>query len=193
MGEVYRARDTRLGRTVAIKVLPPQLSADIEFRERFEREARVISKLSHPHICALYDIGAQDGLHYLVMEFLEGENLAERLKKGRCPLPEALRIAGEIAEARECAHRSGITHRDLKKIRLDKWGICKPGCPRALRNRPDRPSCGLAPQGFRADRKSWAALRRKLFRDPPSERNRVWQTDFSEFETPSGGIWRICA
>jgi serine/threonine protein kinase len=135
MGEVYRARDTRLGRTVAIKVLPPQLSADIEFRERFEREARVISKLSHPHICALYDIGAQDGLHYLVMEFLEGENLAERLKKGRCPLPEALRIAGEIAEALECAHRSGITHRDLKPsnialtrdgAKLLDFGVAKP-------------------------------------------------------------------
>src|SRR5580698_9964366 len=99
MGEVYRARDTRLERTVAIKILPEHLSSNSELRARFEREARAVSSLNHPHICHLYDIGSQDGTAYLVMEYLEGETLAERLKKGAVPQPEIYKIAIAIAEA----------------------------------------------------------------------------------------------
>ena len=99
MGEVYKARDTRLDRTVAIKVLPSHLATDPQFRERFDREARAISQLDHPHICALYDVGEHDGTSFLVMQYLEGETLAERLKKGPLPLDQALRVAIEIAEA----------------------------------------------------------------------------------------------
>jgi serine/threonine protein kinase len=101
-------------RTVAIKVLPTHLADRSGLRERFEREARTIASLSHPHICTLYDIGHQDGTDYLVMEYLEGETLAERLKKGRLPLDQVLRYAIEIADALDKAHRKGITHRDLK-------------------------------------------------------------------------------
>jgi dipeptidyl aminopeptidase/acylaminoacyl peptidase/predicted Ser/Thr protein kinase len=114
MGEVYRARDTRLGRDVAIKVLSANISASPEVRSRFEREARAISRLNHPHICTLYDIGRQDDVDYLVMEYLEGETLAARLEKGRLPQAEVLRHGMEIATALDCAHRSGIVHRDLK-------------------------------------------------------------------------------
>ena len=114
MGEVYRAKDTRLDRTVAIKVLLPALAADPQFRERFHREARVISQLDHPHICALYDVGEHDGTSFLVMQYLEGETLAARLEKGALPLPEALPFAVQIASALDHAHRAGITHRDLK-------------------------------------------------------------------------------
>jgi len=121
MGEVYRARDTRLDRIVAIKVLPPTLAADPQFRERFAREAKSISSLNDPNICALYDIGEAPGtpaepgsVHFLVMEYLEGETLAARLARGALPLPEALRISAEIASALDAAHRQGIVHRDLK-------------------------------------------------------------------------------
>ena len=114
MGEVFRARDSRLDRTVAIKVLPARLSSDARFRERFEREAKAISALSHPHICTLYDIGSHDGTDYLVMEFLEGESLAERLAKGPLPIDQVIRYGTEIADALEKAHRAGIVHRDLK-------------------------------------------------------------------------------
>src|SRR5262249_25354765 len=114
MGEVYKARDTRLERTVAVKVLPQHLSASPEARQRFEREAKTISQLSHPHICALYDVGNQDGVEYLVMEYLEGETLAERLVKGAPPLEQTLRYGIEIADALDKAHRQGIVHRDLK-------------------------------------------------------------------------------
>ena len=125
MGEVYRARDTRLERTVAVKVLPPELSASSEARQRFEREAKTISQLSHPHICALYDIGNQDGVEYLVMEYLEGETLAERLAKGPLTLEQVLRSGIEIADALEKAHRQGIVHRDLKpgNIMLTRSGV----------------------------------------------------------------------
>src|SRR6266446_7587027 len=99
MGEVYKARDTRLERTVAIKVLPPHLSSSEEVRQRFEREAKTISSLSHPHICALYDVGNQDGVEYLVMEYLEGETLADRLANGALPLEQTLRFGVEIADA----------------------------------------------------------------------------------------------
>src|SRR6266540_3604879 len=125
MGEVYKARDTRLERTVAIKVLPKHLSASAEVRQRFEREAKTISQLSHPHICALYDVGNQDGVEFLVMEYLEGETLAERLSKGPLPLEQTLHYGIEIADALEKAHRQAIVHRDLKpgNVMLTKSGV----------------------------------------------------------------------
>ena len=114
MGEVYRAKDTRLARLVAIKVLPSHLSAQPELRQRLEREARAVSSLNHPHICTLFDIGHHEGIDYLVMEHLEGETLAERLKRDPLPFPELMRAAIQIAGALDRAHRSGIVHRDLK-------------------------------------------------------------------------------
>jgi len=114
MGEVYRARDTRIDRTVAVKILPAHLSEKPEARERFEREARAISQLSHANICQLYDLGQQDGIHYIVMEYLEGETLASRLAKGRLPIEQVLRYGAGIAEGLDQAHRSGVVHRDLK-------------------------------------------------------------------------------
>jgi eukaryotic-like serine/threonine-protein kinase len=114
MGEVYRARDTRLQRTVAIKILPPQLASDPQRKLRFEREARAISSLKHPHICTLHDIGREDAIEFLVMEQLDGETLARRLSRGPLPLPVALGIGVEIADALDAAHRQRITHRDLK-------------------------------------------------------------------------------
>src|SRR5476651_1771314 len=114
MGEVYKARDTRLDRVVAIKVLPAALADDVERRERFEREARAVSALNHPHICTLYDIGHQDGVDYLVMELIDGESLESRLTKGPLPLDQVLRLGSEIADALSKAHRQGIVHRDLK-------------------------------------------------------------------------------
>jgi serine/threonine protein kinase/Tol biopolymer transport system component len=114
MGEVYKARDTRLNRTVAIKVLPAALTADPDARQRLDREAKAVAALSHPHICALFDIGHQDGTDFLVMEFLEGETLAERLTRGRLPIDEALRTGIQIADALATAHKAGIIHRDLK-------------------------------------------------------------------------------
>ncbi len=124
MGEVYRARDTRLGRDVAIKVLPQQLTQNADAKQRFEREARAVSSLNHPRICTLHDIGHQDGTDFLVMEFLEGETLARRLEKGPLATAELLRIAIEIADALEKAHRQGVIHRDLKpgNIMLTKSG-----------------------------------------------------------------------
>jgi Tol biopolymer transport system component/predicted Ser/Thr protein kinase len=114
MGEVYKARDTRLDRIVAIKVLPTHLADRPELRERFEREAKTIASLNHPHICTLYDTGHQDGIDFLVMEYLEGETLAQRLLKGSLPLEQVLHYAIEIADALDKAHRKGVTHRDLK-------------------------------------------------------------------------------
>jgi eukaryotic-like serine/threonine-protein kinase len=118
MGEVYRARDTRLERTVAIKVLPADLSSDPDRRERFDREARAISSLNHPHICILHDVGNQDGTSFLVMEYLEGETLASRLGKGPLPIDQVLRYAIEIADALDAAHAAGIVHRDLKPANI---------------------------------------------------------------------------
>ena len=125
MGAVYKARDTRLDRFVAIKVLGGDLSSSPDARERFEREARTISQLSHPHICALYDVGRANDVEYLVMELLDGETLAARLAKGPVPLPQALRYGIEIADALQVAHRSGIVHRDLKpaNVMLTKSGV----------------------------------------------------------------------
>jgi serine/threonine-protein kinase len=124
MGEVYRARDTRLDRTVAIKVLPQHLADTPEARQRFEREARAVSALNHPHICTLHDVGSQDGTEYLVMEYLEGETLAARLEKGPLPLAQVLKLGVEISDALDKAHRQGIVHRDLKpgNIMLTKSG-----------------------------------------------------------------------
>ena len=124
MGEVYKARDTRLDRIVAIKVLPTHLADRSELRERFDREAKTIASLNHPHICVLHDIGHQDGIDFLVMEYLEGETLAQRLQKGLLPLEQVLQYAIEIADALDKAHRKGITHRDLKpgNIMLTKSG-----------------------------------------------------------------------
>lgn len=125
MGEVYRARDSRLARTVAIKVLPSELSNNSSLKQRFEREAKTISNLSHPHICTLHDVGHEDGIDYLVMEYLEGQTLAERLSKGPLPIDEVLRYALQICEALDKAHRQGIVHRDLKpgNIMLTKHGV----------------------------------------------------------------------
>jgi len=125
MGEVYKARDTRLDRTVAVKVLPSHLSENPEVRQRFEREAKTISSLSHPHICALYDVGREGETDYLVMEYLEGETLTDRLAKGSLPLEQLLRYGVEIADALDKAHRQGIVHRDLKpgNVMLTKSGV----------------------------------------------------------------------
>ncbi len=124
MGEVYRARDSRLDRTVAVKILASHLSSTPELKQRMEREARTVSSLNHPNICQLYDIGAQNGTDYLVMEFLEGETLAERLREGPMPLSETVRIGIAVAEALEAAHQRGIVHRDIKpgNIMLTKSG-----------------------------------------------------------------------
>jgi len=124
MGEVYRARDTRLDRAVAVKILPTHLSDNPEARQRFDREARTISSLNHPNICTLYDVGHQDGIDYLVMEFLEGQTLAERLVKGPLPLEQVLKCGIEICEGLEKAHRTGVVHRDLKpgNVMLTKTG-----------------------------------------------------------------------
>ncbi len=125
MGEVYKARDSRLERTVAIKVLPPHLSSSEEMRQRFEREAKTISQITHPHICALYDVGREGETEFLVMEYLEGESLADRLAKGPLPTEQLLRYGIEIADALDKAHRQGIVHRDLKpgNVMLTKGGV----------------------------------------------------------------------
>src|SRR5512141_1941791 len=124
MGEVYRASDARLGREVAIKVLPEHLSADPDLKQRFDREARAVAALHHPHICGIYDIGSENGVDYLVLEYVEGETLATRLAKGPVPLELLLKVGTEIAEALDKAHRAGIVHRDLKpgNIMLAKDG-----------------------------------------------------------------------
>ncbi|HUP63637.1 MAG TPA: serine/threonine-protein kinase, partial [Thermoanaerobaculia bacterium] len=114
MGEVYRARDTRLDRSVAIKILPTTLASNPALRARFDREARAISGLTHANICALYDVGHQDGIDYLVMEYLEGESLADKLARGPLPPSQVLRLGADIAQALHHAHRRGITHRNLK-------------------------------------------------------------------------------
>src|SRR6516162_6921762 len=138
MGEVYRARDTRLERTVAIKILPEQLSQDPVRKQRFEREAKTISNLNHPHICVRYDVGHQDGIDYLVMECVEGETLAKRLEKGPMPLEQVLKFGAQIAEALDKAHRCAVVHRDLKPgnimltptgAKLLDFGLAKPATP----------------------------------------------------------------
>src|SRR5439155_11965569 len=138
MVEVDCARDTRLNRTVAVKLLPSHLSDNPEARQRLDREARTISSLSHPNICLLYDVGTQGGTSYLVMEYLQGETLADRLRKGPLPPEQVLKYGIEICEGLEKAHRSGVVHRDLKpgNIMLTKggaklmdFGLAKPAVP----------------------------------------------------------------
>src|SRR6516225_298251 len=138
MGEVYRARDTRLGRDVAIKILPKEMSADPARKHRFEREAKTISSLNHPNICTLHDIGSQDGVDYLVMECVEGETLAKLLEKGPLPLDQVVKFGAQIADAMDKAHRAGIVHRDLKPgnimlaaigAKLLDFGLAKPAAP----------------------------------------------------------------
>src|SRR5207248_2771390 len=121
---VWRARDVRLDRSVAVKLLSPHLNSDPQLRQRFEREARAISALNHPHICTLHDVGEDGGRSYLVMELLEGETLADRIARGPLPLTEVVRYGSQIAEALDRAHRSGIIHRDLKpgNIMITKSG-----------------------------------------------------------------------
>ena len=145
MGEVYKARDTRLDRTVAIKVLI-DLPDKPELTQRFEREARAIAALNHPHICTLYDIGRHEGVDYLVMEYVEGETLAARLERGPLPEEEAVRYGMQIADALDKAHRHGIIHRDLKPgnimitaggVKLLDFGLAK------LRQAPDKPAPAL--------------------------------------------------
>jgi eukaryotic-like serine/threonine-protein kinase len=135
MGEVYRARDMRLDRTVAVKILPAHLSSNLEAKQRFEREARAISSLNHPHICVLHDVGSQDGIDYLVMEYVQGESLDARLLKGPLPLKQVLEIGVQICDALQKAHRAGIVHRDLKPAnimltasgaKLLDFGLAKP-------------------------------------------------------------------
>ncbi|HLN57729.1 MAG TPA: serine/threonine-protein kinase, partial [Thermoanaerobaculia bacterium] len=159
MGEVYRAKDTRLDRTVAVKVLPSHLAASAEVRQRFEREAKTISSLSHPHICALYDVGNQDGVEYLVMEYLEGETLSERLVKGPLAFEQVLRYGLEIADALDKAHRQGIVHRDLKPgnvmitksgVKLLDFGLAKavaPATPQQLTSFPTQMGPSLTQEG----------------------------------------------
>ena len=124
MGEVYKARDTRLDRSVAIKVLAPEIAGDPDLRARFEREAKAVAALDHPHICGIYDVGEANGTHFIVMPHLDGQTLAARLAKGPLPLDQTLKIATEIADALDKAHRQGIIHRDLKpaNIMLTKAG-----------------------------------------------------------------------
>jgi len=135
MGEVFRARDTRLDRGVAIKVLPEGFASNTQLKLRFEREAKSISQLNHPHICTLYDVGSHEGIEYLVMELIEGETLADRITRGPLPLPEVLKLGSQIADALHAAHRSGIVHRDLKPgnvmltrsgAKLLDFGLAKP-------------------------------------------------------------------
>jgi serine/threonine protein kinase len=150
MGEVYRAKDTRLDRIVAVKILPAHLSSNPEAKQRFEREARAISSLNHPHICTLYDVGHQDGTDYLVMEFLEGETLADRLRKGPLPPQQVLKYGIEIGQGLERAHRTGVVHRDLKpgnimltksEAKLLDFGLAKPlGVPTAASGSGAAPS-----------------------------------------------------
>ena len=136
MGEVWQAKDTRLDRNVAIKILPASLAENAQFQSRFEREAKTISQLNHPHICTLHDVGQSDGTHYLVMELLEGETLADRIAKAPLPLDEVFRFGREIAEALDRAHRQGVVHRDLKPanvmitrsgVKLLDFGLAKAG------------------------------------------------------------------
>ncbi len=148
MGEVYLAKDTQLDRTVAIKVLPEHLAGNVELRQRFEREARAVSSLNHPHICTLYDVGHEGDVHYLVMEHLEGETLVQRLRKGALPTDEALGIAVQIADALDKAHRKGVVHRDLKpgNIMLTKSGAKLLDFGLAKQTADDRPSLSSAAQ-----------------------------------------------
>ena len=147
MGEVYRARDTRLNRAVALKVLAPSVAVDPDLRARFQREAHAVAALSHPHICAIYDVGEHDGVSFLVMELLEGRTLADQLQLGPLPLIQALTVAEQIADALDEAHTRGIVHRDLARrpvgrvsLERDRRAECLP----ALVSRRHRQAAGVA-------------------------------------------------
>src|SRR3954465_13437303 len=138
MGEVYKARDTRLGRSVAVKILPAAFADNAQLKIRFEREAKTISQLTHPHICTLYDVGNESGVEYLVMELLDGDTLADRLARGALPMRDVLRYGREVAAALDRAHRAGVVHRDLKPgnvmitksgAKLLDFGLAKSGGP----------------------------------------------------------------
>ena len=182
MGEVYKANDTRPDRMVAIKILPEALAANPQFRDRFDREARAISQLDHPHICAVYDVGEQHGTSYLVMQYLDGETLQDRLGKGALPLDQALTIAIQIASALDKAHRAGIVHRDLKPgnimltnsgAKLLDFGLAKTGGPakaghyvpgmdvRSVRLQADLSRLCPAPQRSRRRTRRTALTRRR--------------------------------
>jgi serine/threonine protein kinase len=174
MGEVYRAQDTRLDRSVAIKILPAQLAGDPQLRDRFEREARAISSLNHPHICVLHDIGREGDVDFLVLELLEGQTLAERLERGPLAVPDALQYSIQICGALDKAHRSGIIHRDLKPAnvmvtksgaKLLDFGLAKPTAPvvvtSGLSMLPTTPP-GLTAQGRSSGRSNtWRPSRSK--------------------------------
>jgi eukaryotic-like serine/threonine-protein kinase len=156
MGEVYKARDTRLDRTVAIKILPSIIASDPAYRARFEREAKAVAALSHPHICPLFDVGHQNGTDFLVMEFLEGETLAARLRRGRLSIDQAIRCAIEMADALDKAHRQGIVHRDLKPgnvmlttagVKLLDFGLAKFQKPLAMATGDETTCTGVADRG----------------------------------------------
>ncbi|SPE36581.1 hypothetical protein SBA6_590030 [Candidatus Sulfopaludibacter sp. SbA6] len=140
MGSVYRAEDTRLGRTVAIKLIRTSLALSATTRQRFEREARAVAALNHPHICAVYDVGSEGGADYLVMEYVEGETLAARLKKGRLELAAALTVACQVADALSAAHAKGITHRDLKPENI----MLTAGAAKVLDSRRVQPKCWIS-------------------------------------------------
>ena len=159
MSEVYRARDSRLGRVVAVKVLPASLTSNAESRARFERETRAVSSLNHPHICTLHDVGREGDTDFLVMELVDGETLAQRLSRGALPTAEVLRLGGQIADALDRAHRVGVVHRDLKPgnvmlpksgAKLMDFGLARAtglaGSPETCRARgPDRSLCQPGP------------------------------------------------
>ncbi len=158
MGEVYQATDTRLNRTVAIKVLPEHVAADPELKQRLKHEAQTLATLSHPHICNIHDVGSQDGIDFLVIEYLEGETLEQRLKKAALPLDHALQVGIQIADALAAAHRAGIIHRDLKPgnimmtksgAKLLDFGLAKTGAPAVVGNLSMVPTTppGLTQQG----------------------------------------------
>ena len=140
MGEVFRARDTRLDRSVAIKILPSDFAPSAEMRARFEREARAISRLNHPHICTIHDVGHENGIDYLVMELIEGQPLSDVLSKGPLPVDQVLRYGTDIADALSRAHKAGVVHRDLK-----------PGNIMITRNGAKLLDFGLAKSGLESD------------------------------------------
>ncbi len=185
MGDVYRARDTRLDRTVAIKVVAPQSTADHLARERFEREARAVAALNHPHICTVHDVGSHDGVDFLVMEFLEGETLATRLLRGPLPTAQALDIATQIASALDRAHKSGIVHRDLKPGNV----MLTPSRAGSAASQAKLLDFGLAKTTTAALVGTHAATHRpsSLRQARSSERFTTWRPSSSKASTPMPG------
>ena len=177
MGEVTKSTDTRLARTVAVKVLPERVASDPELKQRFELEAKTLAALSHPHICPVFDVGSHNGIDFLVMEYLEGETLEQRLKKGALPLDQVLQLAIQTADALAAAHRAGIIHRDckpgnvmltksgarlsisvLRKPVLRPWLVVCRCCPRRRRISPYKARCSVR---FSTWRQSKSRVRRQ--------------------------------